>query len=101
MHPETKVRIMDGAHNTSKLDKLSFKVVRLKEVTRLLNMVGVIESIQVFVMRARWVVSSVVRMGISSKIVQINVRKWYWWRNKPLVCYQKSPRAKGITRLCQ
>ena len=34
--------------------------------------------------------------SISCESVKKHAREWYWRRNQPLVCYVKSPRARGF-----
>ena len=64
-HPETEVDIVDITHRTSRLDRLSLKLVWRQEVLSLLHVPSVVGITPPFVAKVPRVVSTAVRPDIS------------------------------------
>ena len=58
LHPKTKVSIMVGVYNPLDLDAPSVKVMRRKEVTGLLHVLGIVQPTQESIIMAKQVASS-------------------------------------------
>ena len=98
LHPKSMVSIMVGFHNPYDLNAPSVKVVRLKEVTGLLHILGVVKCTELFVVSAQVVISSGVRLVISCYSVQRTCKEMVLAEEKTYCILSNIVNSK---RICQ